>query len=116
MRALEVMKTTGQSILSFHRKEKTQRDFTIIKIGLELPKEELHRNINTRVDLMMEMGLLGEVKELVPYKHLNALQTVGYAELFEHLAGNISLEKAVDQIKTSTRQYAKRQMTWVQKR
>jgi tRNA dimethylallyltransferase len=64
------------------------------------------------VDLMMEMGLLGEVKELVPYKHLNALQTVGYAELFEHLAGNISLEKAVDQIKTSTRQYAKRQMTW----
>jgi tRNA dimethylallyltransferase len=112
MRALEVMKATGQSILSFRRGEKAQRDFNIIKIGLALPKEELHRNINARVDTMMEMGLLNEVKNLVPYKHLNALQTVGYAELFDHLAGNISLEKAVDQIKTSTRQYAKRQMTW----
>ena len=115
MRALEVMEATGQSILSFRKGEKAKRDFTIINIGLELPKEELHRNINTRTDKMMETGLLNEVKGLVSYKTLNALQTVGYKELFDHLQGDISLDDAVSRIKINTRQYAKRQMTWFKK-
>lgn len=115
MRALEVLESTGQSVLSFRKGEKTQRDFNIIKIGLELPKEELHQRIHTRVDQMMQAGQLEEVKGLIPYKHLNALQTVGYKELFEYLEETISMEKAVEQIKINTRQYAKRQMTWFKK-
>jgi tRNA dimethylallyltransferase len=115
MRALEVMEATGQSILSFRSGQKTKRDFNIIKIGLELPKEELHRNIHTRVDKMMETGLLKEIKSLLPYRHLNALQTVGYSELFNYLDGSINVDKAVEHIKTNTRQYAKRQMTWFKK-
>ena len=86
-----------------------------MKIGLELPKEELHRNINTRVDRMIEAGLVEEVKRLLPYKHLNALQTVGYTEIFDYLDGKISLKDAIELIKTNTRQYAKRQMTWFKK-
>jgi tRNA dimethylallyltransferase len=115
MRALEVIEATGQSIVSFRKNAKAERDFAIIKAGIELPKEELHRNINARTDKMMEEGLLNEVKELLPYKKLNALQTVGYKELFEHLDGKNSLTEAAEQIKTNTRQYAKRQMTWFKK-
>ena len=115
MRALEVMVSTGQSILSFRKQEKATRDFDIIKIGLTLPKEELHRNINTRVDKMIEAGLVEEVRSLIPYHHLNALQTVGYAELFACLNGKCSLEKAIEQIEINTRQYAKRQKTWFKK-
>lgn len=115
MRALEVMESTGQSILSFRSGTKAKREFNIIRIGLELPKEELHRNIHARVDKMMEAGLLAEVKNLTAYKHLNALQTVGYAELFEYLDGKATLEEAVERIKTNTRQYAKRQLTWFRK-
>lgn len=115
MRALEVMEATGQSILSFRKGEKAKRDFNIIKIGLELPREELIRNINARVDKMMEAGLLDEVKQLLSFKNLNALQTVGYAELFEHFEGKITLPEAVERIKINTRQYAKRQMTWFRK-
>lgn len=115
MRALEVVEATGQSILSFHSKEKKQRDFNIIKIGLELPKEELHRNINSRVDAMIRSGLLEEVQSLLAYKNLNALQTVGYAELFDYLDNKLSLEEAIERIKINTRQYAKRQMTWFKK-
>jgi len=112
MRALEVAMATGRSILEFHKGQKEKRDFNIIKIGLELSKQELHRNINARVDKMIEEGLFEEVKRLVPYKNLNALQTVGYSEIFDFLEGNLSLEQAVDNIKKNTRQYAKRQMTW----
>lgn len=115
MRALEVMESTGQSILSFQKKEKKKRDFNIIKIGLELPKEELNTRINTRVDKMMENGLLEEVKPLLRWKELNALQTVGYKELFDYLENKLSLAQAIEQIKISTRQYAKRQFTWFRK-
>ena len=115
MRALEVVKATGQSIFSFRNKDKAKRDFAIIKIGLEIPKEELHRNIHTRVDKMIGAGLVEEVRSLLPYRHLNALQTVGYAELFEYIDGTISLEKAAEKIKAATRQYAKRQLTWFRK-
>ncbi|MEI9808810.1 MAG: tRNA (adenosine(37)-N6)-dimethylallyltransferase MiaA [Bacteroidota bacterium] len=112
MRALEVIASTGQSVLHFRKGRKMERDFAIIKTGLELPKESLHHNIHTRVGRMMEAGLLEEVKSLIPFKQLNALQTVGYSEIFDHLDGKITLAQAVADIKTNTRQYAKRQMTW----
>jgi tRNA dimethylallyltransferase len=112
MRALEIIKTTGISILNHHTGEKKKRNFSIIKIGLELPREELTQRINSRVDEMMRQGLVEEVTSLYTYKHLNALQTVGYTEMFEYLDNRISLARAIELIKTHTRQYAKRQMTW----
>lgn len=115
MRALEVKLATGRSITSYQLQQKKQRDFSIIKIALELPREELYENINARVDSMMADGLAEEVKELLPYKHLNALQTVGYKELFNYFEGAISLQKATEQIKQNTRHYAKRQLTWFKK-
>jgi len=115
MRALEVKLSTGKSIIEFHSFKKKQRDFKIIKIGLEIPKEQLHQNICNRVENMMKEGLLEEVKDLFSLKHLKALQTVGYKELFHHLEGKNSLEEAIEQIKTNTRHYAKRQMTWFKK-
>jgi tRNA dimethylallyltransferase len=115
IRALEVKLSTGQSILSFHSRQKKKRDFTIIKIGLQLPKEQLHHNINTRVDQMIEKGLTEEVKSLQPLKHLNALQTVGYSEIFDYLDRKFSLDEAINAIKANTRQYAKRQTTWFRK-
>jgi tRNA dimethylallyltransferase len=115
MRALEVKRSTGTSILDFQSNKKQQRDFTVIKVGLELPKEQLHQNIHQRIDDMMNHGLLEEVKSLFSFKNLNALQTVGYKELFDHLEGKTSLEESVEQIKINTRHYAKRQMTWFKK-
>lgn len=115
MRALEVVESAGKSILSYQKGEKTQRHFNIIKIGIEVPREELNRRIDARVDAMMEKGLLEEVEALLPYRNLNALQTVGYAELFDYLDGVTTMEQAVAAIKTHTRQYAKRQMTWFKK-
>ena len=115
MRALEVIESTGQSILSFRRNKKIKRDFRIIKIGLELPKEELHTNINLRVDKMINDGLVEEVRSLQGYRDVNALQTVGYSEIFEHLDEKMSLAAAIEEIKKNTRQYAKRQLTWFKK-
>jgi len=115
LRALEVKLSTGKSITEFQTKQKKQRDFNVIKIGLELPRTELTERINRRVDIMMEDGLLAEVKELQPCRHLNALQTVGYKELFSYLDGTSSLQEAVTTIKINTRQYAKRQRTWFKK-
>ena len=115
MRALEVYKSTGKSILSFRTAKKAIRPFEIVKVALELPKEELHRNIDKRVDMMMQAGLREEVRSLVPYQHLNALQTVGYKEIFDYLNGETDLEQAIHLIKRNTRQYAKRQMTWFKK-
>ncbi len=115
LRALEVKLSTGKSILSYHSPKTSTRDFDIKNILLELPREQLYENINARVDQMMENGLLTEAKSLYPYKHLNALQTVGYKELFDYLDGKVSLEKALEEIKKNTRHYAKRQMTWFKK-
>lgn len=112
VRALEVVLSTGKSIRTFQQGKKTARNFQIIKTALELPKEELQRNINQRVDDMMQQGLLQEVNNLSPWRHLNAMQTVGYSEIYEHLDGKITIEEAVELIKRNTRQYAKRQMTW----
>ena len=115
MRALEVKLSTGKSIISFRTNKKNIRPFSIIKTAIDVPKEQLHENINRRIDEMMQAGLENEVKQLIKYKHLNALQTVGYSEMFEYLAGKTDLEKAVELIKVHTRQYAKRQMTWFKK-
>jgi tRNA dimethylallyltransferase len=115
MRALEITQQTGKSIISFRRNIITERPFQVIKIGLELPREELVQRINTRVDQMMETGLLKEVKSLLSFRSLNALNTVGYDELFKHIDGNSSLKEAIQQIKINTRHYAKRQMTWFKK-
>jgi tRNA dimethylallyltransferase len=112
IRALEVKLSTGNSILDFHSGKKTKRDFQIKKINLEIPRNELYERINTRVDRMMNAGLLKEAESLFPYKDLNALQTVGYKELFDFMEGKISLDKAIDVIKKNTRHFAKRQITW----
>jgi tRNA dimethylallyltransferase len=112
IRALEVRLTTGQSILSFRSQAPRIRPFDIKKIGIDIPKEQLHQRIHDRVDQMMKDGLLEEVKSLTNYRQHNALQTVGYRELFEYLDGKCTLETAVTNIKTNTRQYAKRQLTW----
>lgn len=115
MRALEVKLSTGRSIMVFQTQQKKKRDFNIIKLGLILPKEQLYKNINSRVDAMIKAGLVDEVKQLEPHKKLNALQTVGYRELFGYLSGSLGLADAVEMIKINTRQYAKRQMTWFRK-
>lgn len=115
LRVLEVVMQTGSSITSFQTNEKKQRDFNIIKIGLELPRDVLYDRINKRVDQMIGQGLLKEVKNLLPYKDLNALQTVGYKELFSYFNHEVSFELAINDIKKNTRHYAKRQMTWFKK-
>ena len=115
MRALEMVLATGKSITHFQSAQKITRPFNIVKIGLSMPREILNARINSRVDAMMEEGLLQEVTSLLPSAHVNALQTVGYQEIFAHLRGDISLQDAVVQIKQHTRQYAKRQMTWFKK-
>jgi tRNA dimethylallyltransferase len=115
MRALEVMITTGMSIVAYRSGSDKTRPFGIRWVGLELPREELIRRIDERVETMMQNGLLQEVQALYAHRTLNALQTVGYRELFDHLSGRCSLDEAVERIKISTRQYAKRQMTWFRK-
>jgi tRNA dimethylallyltransferase len=115
MRALEVFEATGKSITTFQKKEKTGRDFRIIKIGLQIPKEELHQRINVRVDKMIADGLVDEVKSLYPFKNLVALQTVGYKEIVDFIDKKVSLEEAIELIKINTRRYAKRQLTWFRK-
>ncbi len=115
MRALEVLLSTGQSIIAFRSGIQHERPFNIIKIGLELPREQLYQRINERVDVMIQQGLVDEVKSLHGHKHLNALQTVGYSEIFDYLDDKIRLDEAIAHIKTNTRHYAKRQMTWFKK-
>jgi tRNA dimethylallyltransferase len=115
MRALEVVRATGHSILHYRKGARAVRPFRVVKVALTLPKEELHHRIYARVEQMMEHGLLDEVRSLIPYQHVNALQTVGYQELFDYFRGVTLLGEAVEAIKKNTRQYAKRQMTWLRK-
>ncbi len=114
-RALEVVMQTGRSILSFHSAKAVKRPFRIIKIGLELPRPQQYERINLRTDEMFGNGLVDEVRSLQPYENLNALQTVGYTEIFSFLRGEVSLEEAKELIKRNTRRYAKRQLTWFKK-
>ncbi|MES1222389.1 MAG: tRNA (adenosine(37)-N6)-dimethylallyltransferase MiaA [Bacteroidota bacterium] len=115
MRALEVVMATGKSILEFRTEKKVQRDFDIIKIGLTLPRAQLYGQIDARVDEMIKDGLEDEVRSLLKYRKLNALQTVGYKEMFEYFDGVITRETAISHIKRNTRHYAKRQLTWFAK-
>ncbi len=115
MRALEVVRNTGKSIVAHQHKVKKERDFNIIKIGVDIPRPILYERINTRVDKMMAQGLEKEARQLHPQKDLNALQTVGYRELFDYFEQQTTLEKAIELIKQNTRHYAKRQMTWFKK-
>jgi len=112
IRGLEFFLSTGKKVSSFLTNSKKERPFNIIKIGLNTDRSLLYERINHRVDLMLQDGLLEEVKSLAAYKDLNALKTVGYTELFDYLDGTHSYEQAVDKIKQNTRRFAKRQLTW----
>ena len=112
LRALEICESTGHPYSSFLMKRKRERDFMVIRIGLERTREDLYKRINTRVDDMIDKGLENEVKNLLKFRNLNALKTVGYSEFFEYFDGKISREKAIDLIKRNSRRYAKRQITW----
>ena len=111
-RFVEVCLGTGKPYSSFIGQKKNNRNFTPIIIGLEADRDVMYHRINQRVDIMMSEGLLAEVEKLYPHKELNALQTVGYRELFDYLDGEVTLAQAVDNIKMNTRRFAKRQLTW----
>jgi tRNA dimethylallyltransferase len=113
--ALEICTMTGRTYTSFRKREKKDRPFRIIKIGLNRDREELYNRINARVDKMMQQGLLEEARNLYRMRELNALNTVGYKELFEYFNGRWSLDEAVERIKGNTRRYARKQLTWYKK-
>ena len=115
IRALEICIGTGKTYSSFKNKPKAKRNFTPIKVGLTADREIMYNRINQRVDIMINSGLLDEAKKLHEYKNLNALQTVGYRELFEYFDGNYTLDFAISEIKKNTRRFAKRQVTWNKK-
>ena len=115
IRALEVKLYLGKSILSFRKNEKRRHAFEIIKIGLELPREELFRRIDVRMDEMIAGGLLEEARSLYPMRHHNALQTVGYQEIFGFIDNQYDLEECIRLLKRNSRRYAKRQLTWFKK-
>lgn len=110
--ALEICYQTGKTYTSFRTQAKKQRPFQIIKIGLNRDRQELYNRINQRVDDMMSSGLLEEARAMYPYKDVNALNTVGYKELFDYFSGRWPLEEAVERIKGNTRRYARKQLTW----
>ena len=115
LRALEVFIATGQPFSSYKSAKPKDRPFKIIKIGLNIERKILYKKINLRVDRMLENGLLEEVESLIPFQSKNALQTVGYKEIFAFYNNKITLEKAVENIKQNTRRFAKRQITWFRK-
>lgn len=110
--AVEICRMTGQPYSSLRTETKKERPFDIVKIGLTRPREELYGRINSRVDAMMRDGLEAEARRLYPYRHLNALNTVGYKEMFAYFDGTYDLPAAVEKIKRNTRVYARKQMTW----
>lgn len=112
MRALEVCITTGRPYSEQRVGKVAERPFNIVKVGTDMPRDVLYERINRRVDMMVEQGLVAEAMAMYPKRHLNALQTVGYRELFEHFDGNCSLDEAIELIKRNSRRYAKRQLTW----
>ena len=113
--ALEICTMTGKTYTSFRKREKKSRPFRMIKIGLNRERQELYDRINARVDEMMKKGFLEEAKGLIGLKSLNALNTVGYKELFDYLEGRWTLEEAIERIKGNTRRYARKQLTWYKK-
>jgi tRNA dimethylallyltransferase len=115
MRALEVKLTTGKSVTSFRKGEKKTRPFNIVMLGIDIPKDQLHKNIDLRTDQMFEQGLIQEVASLQTFRNVNALQTVGYKEVFAYFDGEFLLNTTIEKIKSNTRHYAKRQLTWFKK-
>jgi tRNA dimethylallyltransferase len=115
IRALEICISTGKPYSSFLNNKKNNRPFKILSIGINADRKIIYDRINQRVDLMIENGLINEVKKLIDYKHLNALQTVGYKELFNYFDGIWDLDFAIAEIKKNTRRFAKRQLTWFKK-
>lgn len=115
IRALEICIGTGKPYSSFLNKKKKPRPFQVISVGLDAPREIIYQRINARVDTMLENGLLEEARSLHPHKNLNALQTVGYKELFKYFEGEWELDFAISEIKKNTRRFAKRQLTWFKK-
>ena len=113
--ALEICVMTGKPYSSFRKQEKKARPFRIVKIGLTRPREELYKRINRRVDKMMKEGLFEEAQQMYPKRELNALNTVGYKEMFEYMKGKWTLHEAVERIKGNTRRYARKQLTWYKK-
>ncbi len=113
--ALEICLQTGNTYTSFRKRQRKERPFRIATIVLDRPREELYERINARVDSMMENGLLDEAKRLYPHRQLNALNTVGYKELFAYFDGLYSLDEAIERIKGNTRRYARKQLTWFKK-
>ena len=114
-RAVEVCYQTGLTYTSFRKNTVKQRDFKIVKVALLWERADLINRINKRVEIMVSEGLLDEAKSMYPKRHLNSLNTVGYKEVFEYFDGKVSLNEAIENIKINTRQYAKRQMTWLRK-
>jgi tRNA dimethylallyltransferase len=112
LRALEVCHTTGKKFSELRLNSSKERNFNCIKIGLNLPRPELFARIESRVDEMISNGLIAEVKNMLPFRYLNSLNTVGYKEIFDFLDSKTTLEQAIVNIKTNTRRYAKRQLTW----
>jgi tRNA dimethylallyltransferase len=110
--ALEICYQTGRTYTSFRKQEKKARPFRIVKIGLNRERDILYNRINARVDEMMENGLLEEAQSLYSQRQLNALNTVGYKEMFDYMDGRWSLEEAVERMKGNTRRYARKQLTW----
>ena len=115
LRILEVFNQTGKRLSSFHSKKIKKRPFKIVKIGLKINREDLYKKINNRVDVMIQNGLMDEVISLSNYKNKNALNTVGYKELFYFIKHETTLEKTINEIKMNTRRFAKRQITWFKK-
>jgi tRNA dimethylallyltransferase len=112
LKGLEICLMTGKTYTSFRTSEKKERDFRILKIGLNMDREKLYQRIDERVEKMFEAGLLEEAKNFYPFRNLNTLKTVGYKELFEHFDGLYDLSKTIELIKRNSRHYAKRQLTW----
>jgi tRNA dimethylallyltransferase len=120
MRALEVKLATGRSIKDYHNSSGSSsagaaKKYNVLKYAIDIPREQLYQHINSRVDKMIREGLVEEARSLLPFRKLNALQTVGYSELFDCFDGKIALEEAINKIKQNTRNYAKRQITWFKK-
>lgn len=112
LRALEVIRLTGKTFSSWRKKETPERPFKVLRFVIDHPREILYDRINKRVDLMIEAGLINEVRSVENYRHLTALQTVGYKEVFDYFEGKYTLDICIDKIKQHTRNYAKRQITW----
>jgi len=113
MRAIEVCLQTGKTFTEVRKNKTKTRDFNCIKIALNLPREELYERINSRVDIMIQDGLEAEAKSMLPYKEHTALKTVGYREFFDYFSGETSYGFAIEKIKQNSRNYAKRQISWL---